>query len=267
MSDEVTTDTPPVAEVESPPVETPSVTPTPTFEDQMAAMEARLAEKYEQRLSQSEQLLRQYQEALGSVRQQAPKPADEDIAAQYKPEDRRFVQSEVKRAIDATIARLSLQGQIQQIIGNDAEITKIATAEYQRMKNDPAWQNQSEEVLFAMAAHAADAKVAKQRLETARKQPAKPPEIPPTSAPTFTQPPVANADKDVDEYMASQENQYAFQKLIGRNVNPLGEELVQFVPGGPKMKAKEAFRQMALRYTRIGIGAGPNLTAKLRGGA
>lgn len=250
-------------------------TPNP-LEERLAQLETRLATTAEE-VSKRDVLIQHYQQALGAQRSQTPAATD-DLSSKFDAETVRFVRSEAGKIaseqINREVSKLTLQAQAQQRLGGDPELVKTAQTVFAEYKNNPYYQNQSEEILMALAATEAEARVNKSRYEKQRAdyQRLQADQARQSQAASATLPATTNRppqydpsdpDKDIKEWMADPQNQTVARKFIrataGRDIDPTSTEKVRWF--GKDVPANEIYKQTAIRAVRIGVG----LSERMRG--
>lgn len=261
MSDEL--NNPPANGSESSPVTTPAAVVPPEIEARLSAVLAEVESLKSQR-SQDQQLLQTYQAELGRARQQAPK--HEEVESKFDDETRRFVttvaEREAARIVNQTVGKLSLQADVQQKLGESPELVKRTQAEMSQLKQSPYYSNLSDEILLSFAterarssfykeqADRANAEHQKKQQEEIRQREASGASLPSTTRQPW-QPTADDPDADVKYWEQQPESQEMFRKLM--RAEPFSETEVQFAPGRPKVKAKDAYRQLAIRAVRKGV--------------
>jgi hypothetical protein len=255
----------------------PPATDTPNpLEARLVELEGRLNSVNDE-VVKRDALIQHYQQALGTQRAAPPTPAP-DASSKFDPETVQFVNAQAEhiatREINKAVAKLTLQAQAQQRLGNDPEMTKTAQTVFAEFQNNPHYRGQSEEILMALAATEAEARVNKSRYErqktdyqklqadTARRSQAEGASLPATT----NRPPQYDAsdpDADIKGWMADANNQLMARKFLrataGRDIDPNSTEKVRWY--GKDVPANDIFKQTAIRAVRIGVG----LSERMRG--
>lgn len=265
---------------------TPSATPadaaqTVTPEPQVNPLEVRLNELSKQleslqsTIQAKDEVIAGYKNALGTaIQQRQAAPVANDLASKYDPEVIQLIRTESERIADSRFksqfGTLMVQAQAQQVVGTDTDVIKAAEREFQSLKTNPYYAGQSDEILQALAAATAKSNVQTQRLDAIRAERQKEAssralqaqagagQIPGTAPSNKSAP--DNPDADINEYMNDPNTIQAMTKLLG--VNPLSDTEISW-RGGKKVKAKDAFRDLAVRAVREGV----HISERMRTGA
>lgn len=217
-----------------------------------------------------------YKAALGTAMQQRQVPTtatNSDLASKYDPEVVQLINTQAEavadRLFNRNLSKLMVQAQAQQSVGTDQDVVKAAEREFQALKSNPYYVGQSDEILQALAAASAKANVQTQRLDAIRQENTKKageqalraqadagriPGTAPSNKPTPD-----NPDADINEYMNDPSTVQAMTKLLG--VNCTSDTEISW--RGKKVKAKEAFRDIAIRAVRTGV----SVSERMRMGA
>jgi len=275
-----------VTDPNAPPVEP---VPTPVADPTPNPLESQLSELREQlngvqaSVAQRDDLIRQYQEALGNYRQNAPVQPEPDIDALYKPADRQFVDKRVNEAIHRTLGKLAIQADTQATVGTDAELVKATQTEVAQLKQNPYYASLGDDVLVSMAALRAKTRVLEERvskfdaaerdkkakleLEAARSNAS----LPGTSGFHWNQPTTDDPDADIKQYWEQPEHRTMWKKMLSDtgdgNVDPMSETEIRMSMNSRPEKARDIARRIAIRAIRTGVGVGPNLYGATHGGA
>lgn len=259
-----------------------SATPAPNpLEDRLSHLESELSQT-RSALNERDALLGQYQSRLSQLiqAQQQPLtvPAAPEPTTQFDADTTRFVNTAARRqaedVVNATLSKVMLRSEIYQRLGGDQDAARAADKEYQALKQNPYYAGQSDEILYALAVDRGRSAVLETRLKAAQSDSLKSQRagetreqagalsLPATQG-NLRKPANSNPDADLSEYMNNPINQQGFRKLVA-NVDPLSDAQVKW--GGRYVAARDAFKDIALRYCRKGIGVSGSLARELSGG-
>lgn len=194
-------------------------------------------EAMKQQLQQVNEQNRNFQVILGQQLQQRqaqnPTSPTKPLSEQYSADDRKMVQEVAKGLIEETISKLTVQSEMQQRIGNDAEIAAEYQRQIQALAANPAFNRYPEETLGLIAAERARSVILEKRMNASQKNTtqavitqanrnmAQASNLPPTGAGKGDEG-LSEKDTFVRGFMASPENR-AFLKRFDR-VDPDSEE-------------------------------------------
>lgn len=253
------------------PVATPETTPSPDtdLDAKLGAVKAELESKFNARLAEKDNVISQYQAALGQAIQQrtAPVTTAPDPASQFDDTSKHFVRTEAtataQKVVDEAIRRITLLSEAQQKIGNDADLQKAGNEEFMTLKQSPYYAGLPEETIAAIAADRAQAKVIKQRMDTLRQEYNKLKDegvrsdnatgasLPRTSG-SLARPTASDPDADLKAFMNDPEQKKMFGRFIqNASIDPLSEQTIRWM--GRDQKIKDLYRSYAVRAVRTGF--------------
>lgn len=280
-------ETEPVTQPDNPPAADPAPAPQPVQSaEQLASLQAEL-EQLKSTLSQTQEeskkaaeLNQQYQLRLGELLQQQQKPQQtqtDDIDSQFDDTTKRYVHSVAERVAkqvaDKTASNIMLRADTQQKLGDDKEVFDRASKEFQTLKQNPAYANLPDEIVESFATSNARAEIeankrkklesdlAAKAQDTVRQQDAAATSLPITTG-GLRQPTEEDPDADLKHYMEQPESQQMFRKFFG-GANPMGTQEVKY--GAERIPANEAFKRVAVRAVRKGVGVSESLRGAFGG--
>lgn len=276
MPDEQNVNTP--VATEPAPTETAPAPDTDALQKQVGELSSSLEQhktESQAEIAKRDALLQQYQVALGNLTQQqgqTPAPKKEEPSTDsYDDSTKQYVtqiaQAEAKRIVDEKAAQMVTNAEIHTRLGDDKQVLEEARKEYATLKQNPSFANLPDYAIQAMAVDRAKSTVfqvkSTQLQEELSKSKGEGMENTNTTGLPSTSPAGHQArtldpndpDADLKDWMNQRESQVMFRAWQeNKKLDPFGEELVR--EGGRNWKAKDLFKQYAIRAVRKGVAFG-----------